>query len=72
MSRHWNGGGGAPELGATDLEVSQAFQVSIRTIRRWRLQYAEFCEALEMAYHRKVQIAIDAVTPAPATPTEDL
>lgn len=59
------------ELGSTDLGISQAFEVSIRTIRRWKLQYPKFREAPEMAYRRKVQIAIDAA-PAPATPTEDL
>ncbi|WP_331373789.1 hypothetical protein [Sinorhizobium chiapasense] len=46
------------ELGATDLEISQAFEVSIRTIHRWKLQYPEFREALEMgkdAADRKVE-----------------
>lgn len=36
------------ELGATDLEVAQAFEVSIRTIYRWKLEHPEFAEALEV------------------------
>ncbi|MCA1490109.1 hypothetical protein I6F11_04145 [Ensifer sp. NBAIM29] len=46
------------ELGATDLEISQAFEVSIRTIHRWKLEYPEFREALEIgkdAADRKVE-----------------
>lgn len=35
-------------LGATDLEISQAFEVSIRTIHRWKLEHPEFREALEL------------------------
>ncbi len=35
-------------LGATDLEIAQAFEVSIRTIHRWKLEYPEFREALEL------------------------
>lgn len=35
-------------LGATDLEIAQAFEVSIRTIHRWKLEYPEFREALEI------------------------
>lgn len=33
-------------LGATDLEIAQAFEVSIRTIHRWKLEYPAFREAL--------------------------
>lgn len=33
-------------LGATDLEISQAFEVSLRTIHRWKLDHPEFREAL--------------------------
>ncbi|KQV27862.1 hypothetical protein ASC97_05725 [Rhizobium sp. Root1203] len=36
------------ELGATDLEISQAFEVSIRTIHRWKLEHPEFRAALEL------------------------
>jgi hypothetical protein len=35
------------ELGATDLEVAQAFEVNIRTIYRWKLDHPEFAEALQ-------------------------
>lgn len=35
-------------LGATDLEIAQAFEVSIRTIHRWKLEYPEFRAALEL------------------------
>lgn len=36
------------QLGATDLEVAQAFDVNIRTIHRWKLNHSEFREALEV------------------------
>ncbi|MBD9539942.1 hypothetical protein IB276_10815 [Ensifer sp. ENS04] len=45
-------------LGATDLEIAQAFEVSIRTIHRWKLEHPEFREALEIgkdAADRKVE-----------------
>jgi len=45
-------------LGATDLEIAQAFEVSIRTIHRWKLEYPEFRQALEIgkeAADRKVE-----------------
>lgn len=35
-------------LGATDLEIAQAFEVSIRTIHRWKLEYPAFREALQI------------------------
>ena len=35
-------------LGATDLEIAQAFEVNIRTIHRWKLDYPEFRDALEV------------------------
>lgn len=35
------------KLGATDLEIAQAFEVSIRTIHRWKLQHPEFAAALQ-------------------------
>lgn len=35
-------------LGATDLEIAQAFEVSIRTIHRWKLEYPAFREALSL------------------------
>ncbi|MBO3760370.1 hypothetical protein [Ciceribacter sp. L1K22] len=35
-------------LGATDLEISQFFNVSLRTIHRWKIEHEEFREALEI------------------------
>lgn len=35
------------ELGATDIEVADFFDVSGRTIYRWQLKYPEFCQALK-------------------------
>lgn len=35
------------ELGATDFEVANFFEVSDRTIYRWQAQYDEFCQALK-------------------------
>ncbi|MFC3074938.1 hypothetical protein [Shinella pollutisoli] len=39
---------GLAKLGATDLDVAQAFGVSVRTIHRWKLEYPEFAEALRL------------------------
>lgn len=36
------------KLGATDLEIAQAFDVNVRTVHRWKLAYPEFGEALEI------------------------
>lgn len=36
------------KLGATDLEIAQAFEKSVRTINRWKLEHPEFAEALQM------------------------
>ncbi len=35
------------ELGATDIEVADFFEVSDRTVYRWQLKYPEFCQALK-------------------------
>lgn len=35
------------ELGATDEEVADFFEVSVRTVYRWQAQHAEFCHALK-------------------------
>lgn len=35
------------ELGATDIEIADFFDVSDRTIYRWQLKYPEFCQALK-------------------------
>lgn len=35
------------ELGATDIEVADFFDVSDRTVYRWQLKYPEFCQALK-------------------------
>lgn len=35
------------ELGATDIEIADFFEVSDRTIYRWQLKYPEFCQALK-------------------------
>jgi transposase len=36
------------ELGATDEEIGDFFQVSTRTIYRWKNEYPEFCQALKI------------------------
>lgn len=36
------------ELGATDEEVADFFDVSARTIYRWKLTHEEFCQALKV------------------------
>lgn len=35
------------ELGATDIEIADFFEVSDRTIYRWQIKYPEFCQALK-------------------------
>jgi hypothetical protein len=35
------------ELGATDIEIADFFDVSDRTVYRWQLKYPEFCQALK-------------------------
>lgn len=35
-------------LGATDLELAQFFEVSVRTLHRWKVQHAKFREALDI------------------------
>jgi hypothetical protein len=34
-------------LGATDTEIADFFDVSVRTIHRWKLQHPEFCHAIK-------------------------
>lgn len=34
------------ELGATDLEIADFFNVDVRTIYRWKHSYHDFCQAL--------------------------
>ena len=34
-------------LGATDLDVAQFFEVDVRTVYRWKIEYPEFCQALK-------------------------
>lgn len=35
------------QLGATDIELADFFEVSDRTIYRWQIKYPEFCQALK-------------------------
>lgn len=35
-------------LGATDIEVADFFEVDVRTIYRWKHEYPEFCQALNV------------------------
>lgn len=60
------------KLGATDEELALFFKVSVRTIYRWKVQHAEFCQAIKAAateaddrverslYHRAVGYTYDA------------
>ncbi|WP_174531852.1 helix-turn-helix domain-containing protein [Sphingopyxis terrae] len=36
------------ELGATDIELADFFEVNVSTIYRWRNQHSEFCEAAKV------------------------
>lgn len=35
------------ELGATDIEIADFFEVSDRTVYRWQIKYPKFCQALK-------------------------
>lgn len=35
------------ELGATDIEIADFFEVSDRTVYRWQIKYPDFCQALK-------------------------
>ncbi len=35
------------ELGATDQEVADFFEIDVRTVYRWKHDYPEFCQALK-------------------------
>ncbi|GLS19894.1 hypothetical protein GCM10007874_29110 [Labrys miyagiensis] len=37
------------KLGATDAELADFFEVSIRTVERWRGEHPEFCRAVKVA-----------------------
>jgi hypothetical protein len=61
------------ELGATDVEMADFFEVSARTLYRWLIKYPEFCQALKAGkesaderverslYHRATGYTYDAV-----------
>ena len=34
-------------LGATDMEIADFFDVSVRTINRWKITHPEFCQSLK-------------------------
>lgn len=36
------------QLGATDLEIAQFFEVSLRTVHRWKIEHDEFRDAIEI------------------------
>lgn len=59
-------------LGATDADLADFFDVSIRTIERWRVEHPKFCRAVKLAkeeaddrverslYHKAIGYEIDA------------
>ncbi len=61
------------ELGATDIELADFFEVSDRTIYRWAAKFGDFCQALKAGkevaderverslYHKAVGYTFDAV-----------
>lgn len=61
------------ELGATDIDLADFFEVSGRTIYRWQAEFPEFCQALKAGkaaaderverslYHKAVGYTHDAV-----------
>lgn len=40
------------QLGATDMEVAEFFEVDVRTIYRWKHEYADFCAATQAGKER--------------------
>lgn len=36
------------ELGATDIDLADAFSVDVRTIHRWKLKHKAFCHSLKL------------------------
>jgi hypothetical protein len=61
------------ELGATDREIADFFEVSERTIHRWKIEHQDFCHSLKTAketaderverslYHRAIGYSFDSV-----------
>jgi hypothetical protein len=61
------------ELGATDIDLADFFGVEVRTVYRWKIDHAEFCQALKSGkeaaddrverslYHKAVGYTHDAV-----------
>lgn len=39
----------AAQTGATDEEIAELFEVSTRTLHRWKLEHPEFCHSLKAA-----------------------
>ena len=35
------------ELGATDMEIADFFEVDVRTINRWKITHGDFCQSLK-------------------------
>jgi len=49
------------EMGATDQDLADAFEVTTRTIDRWKVKHEEFCQALKTdkaGYDDKVERAL--------------
>ena len=49
------------EMGATDQDLADAFEVSTRTINRWKVEHKAFCQALranKAGYDDKVERAL--------------
>jgi hypothetical protein len=36
------------ELGATDIDLADVFEVDVRTIHRWKIKYSSFCHSLRL------------------------
>lgn len=37
------------KIGATDVEISDFFEVDVATLNRWKLEYPEFCASIKLA-----------------------
>lgn len=48
-------------LGATDIEVADFFQVDVRTVYRWKHDYPEFCQSLNVGKDKADERVINSL-----------
>lgn len=48
-------------LGATDIEVADFFEIDVRTVYRWKHDYPEFCQALNIGKEKADERVINSL-----------